>query len=80
MNTVTLHINGCTVTVPADQEQLYREVLADKWIDGCRVYVENQDVMVELSEFVRKEGMSPETMRDLLLEEHEKLYALAGKL
>ena len=76
----TIHINGCTVTVPAEQEQLYREALTDKWIDECRVHVKDQDVIVELSDIIKKEGMSLETMRDLLLEENEKLYALAGEL
>ena len=76
---VTIHINGCTVTVPAEDEETYREALADKWIDGCRVYVKDQEVVVDISEEIKKEGMSVETMRDLLLEQNDKIFALAGR-
>ena len=51
-----LKINGCKVPVPVGQENLYREVLADKWIDGCRVYVENDEVKTQFSETILKEG------------------------
>ena len=37
----TIHINGCTVNVPAEDENIYRDALADKWIDGHRVYIKN---------------------------------------
>lgn len=77
--TVTIHINGCTVTVPAEDEKIYRDALADKWIDGCHVYVKDQEVVVELSDSIKKGGMSLETMRDLLLEENNKRFALAGR-
>lgn len=29
---VTIHINGCSVTVPVEHEQLYREALGERWI------------------------------------------------
>lgn len=77
---ITIHVNGCTVTVPAEDEQTYREALAEKWIDGCRVYVKNQKTVVELSEKIKKKGMSLETMRDLLIEEFTKFFALEGRL
>ena len=77
MNTVTVHINGCTVTVPADQEQLYREVLADKWIDGYRVYVKDGEVLTDMKKDT--DEMDWETMVALLVEENDKRYALAGK-
>ena len=75
----TIHINGCTVNVPAEDENIYRDALADKWIDGCRVYVKDQEVVTDISEKIKKEGMSLETMRDLLLEENNKRFALAGR-
>lgn len=78
-NTVTIRMNGCTVTVPAEDEKIYRDALADKWIDGCRVYVKDQEVIVEVSEKIKKEGMSPETLLDLLLEQNDKRFALAGR-
>ena len=76
--TVTIHINGCTVTVPAEQEQHYREFLADKWIDGYRVYVENNDVKIDM----RKDTdvMDLDTMEAILIEQNHKIYALAGRL
>lgn len=76
-NTVTIHINGCTVTVPTDQEQLYREVLADKWIDGYRVYVKDGEVHTDHDASIHT--MSPQTMIDLLVNANDKRYALAGK-
>lgn len=77
--TVTIHINGCTVPVPAEDEKIYRDALADKWIDGCHVYVKDQEVVVELSDSIKKGGMSLETMRDLLIEQNNKIFALAGR-
>ena len=77
MEEVTIHINGCTVTVPADQEQLYREVLADKWIDGYRVYVKDGEVLTDHDPDIHT--MSPQTMIDLLINANDKRYALAGK-
>lgn len=77
--TVTIHINGCTVTVPAEDEKIYRDALADKWIDGCRIYVKDQKVVTDISEKIKKEGMSLETMRDLLIEQNNKIFALAGR-
>lgn len=79
-NTITIEINGCTVTVPADDEKTYRDALADKWIDGCHVYVKDQKTVVELSEKIKKNGMSLETMHDLLIEEFTKVFALDGRL
>lgn len=79
MDVVTIHINGCTVTVPAEDEKIYRDALADKWIDGCHVYVKDQEVVVELSDSIKKGGMSLETMRDLLIEQNKKIFALAGR-
>ena len=78
MNTVTININGCTVTVPADQEQLYREFLADKWINGYRVYVENGMVRTQMR--TDTDVMDLDTMEALLIEKNHKRYALAGKL
>lgn len=76
---ISIHINGCTVTVPAEDEKIYRDALADKWIDGCRIYVKDQEVVTDLSEKIKKEGMSLETMRDLLIEQNNKIFALAGR-
>lgn len=78
--TVTIEINGCMVTVPAEDEKTYREALAEKWIDGCRIYVKDQKAVVEMSEKIKKEGMSLETMRDLLIENLTKTFALDGRL
>lgn len=78
---VTIHINGCNVTVPASQEQIYREALADKRIDGCRVYVENGNVKTQFSNDIDNTGyMDIETSRLLLLECNKKRFALHGKL
>ena len=75
-----LKINGCKVPVPVGQENLYREVLADKWIDGCRVYVENGEVKTLFSEAILKDGfMSIKTSHDILIEENNKRYALDGE-
>lgn len=78
--TVTIEINGCTVTVPAEDEKTYRDALAEKWIDGCHVYVKHQKAVVEMSEKIKKEGMSLETMHDLLIENLTKTFALNGRL
>ena len=74
---VTIHINGCSVTCPEEQEQLYREALKDKWIDGYRVYVENGEVKTDHDPTIHV--MSPETMIELLIDANNKRYALAGK-
>ena len=74
---VTIHINGCTVTVPAEDEQTYRDALAEKWIDGHRVYIKNGKVQTDLDP--NRYTMSPQTMIELLKEENNKRYALAGK-
>ena len=76
--TVTIHINGCTVTVPADQEQRYREILADKYFNGYKVYVENNEVRWTAPKGV--EGTAPETLRQMLLDQNRKNYALRGTL
>lgn len=77
-NKITIHINGCEVTCPAEQEQLYREVLADKWIDGHKVYVEKGRIKTILDP--TRDTMSLHTMEALLIEENHKRYALAGRL
>ena len=75
--TVTIHINGCTVTVPAEDEKIYRDALADKWIDGHRVYIKDGKVQTDLDP--NRHTMSPQTMVELLKEENNKRYALAGR-
>ncbi len=80
IKTVTIHINGCTVTVPTEDEKIYRESLADKWIDGCHVYVKDQKVVVELSDKIKKEGMSSDTRCNLFIERFAKILALEGLL
>jgi len=75
---VTIHINGCTVTVPAEDENIYRDALADNWIDGHRVYIKNGKVQTDLD--LNRHTMSPQTMIKLLQEENNKRYALAGKI
>lgn len=77
---IILDFNGCRVSVPVGQEDLYREVLADKWIDGCRVYVENGEVKTQFSAKILKDGfMCAKTSHDILIEENNKRYALAGE-
>ena len=76
-DTVTIHINGCTVTVPVEQEQKYRDALADKWIDGYRVYVHNGEVITDMR--TDTDEMDWETMVAILVEENDKRYALVGK-
>ena len=78
MEEVTIHINGCTVTVPAEQEQLYREALADKWIDGYRVYVKGGDVKIDMRKDTDEVDL--DTMETILIEQNHKIYALAGRL
>lgn len=81
MKNITIHINGCTVTCPAEKEQLYREVLADKWIDGCRVYVENGEVKERLSDsIIARDSMSLETSFSIIEESLRKQAALYGEL
>lgn len=75
---VSIHINGCTVTVPAEKERLYREFLADKWINGCHVYVKDGDVKIDIQK--GDDGVDLDTMEKVLIEQNHKLYALAGKL
>ena len=76
--TVTIHINGCTVTVSAEDEKIYRDALTDKWIDGHRVYIKDGKVQTDLDP--NRHTMSPQTMIELLKEENNKRYALAGKI
>ena len=76
---VTIHINGCTVTVPASQEQIYREALADKWIDGCRVYVENGEVKYTLSSDKKTNGLKTDLAKKILIEANHKKYALNAR-
>ena len=73
----TIHINGCTVNVPAEDENIYRDALADKWIDGHRIYIKNGKVQTDLDP--NRHTMSPQTMIKLLQEENNKRYALAGR-
>lgn len=80
VNKNILVINGCKVPVPVGQEELYREVLADKWIDGCIIYVDNGEVKTQFSEEILKDGfMSAKTSHDILIEENDKRYALASE-
>ena len=74
---VTIYINGCTVTCPAEQVQKYRDALTDKWIDGYRVYVENGEVKTQIRTDV--DEMDWDTMVAILVEENDKRYALAGR-
>lgn len=76
-NTTTIHINGCTVNCPAEQEQLYREVLADKWIDVYRIHVQDGEVITDMK--TDTDEMDWKTMVEILVEENDKRYALAGK-
>lgn len=50
------------------------------FIDGCRVYVENGDVKIQLSDEIMKRGgdMTPETFESILLAEIRMIYALGG--
>ena len=75
---VTIHINGCHVTVPASQEQIYREALADKWVNNHHIYVKNGEVVTDLDP--SKDRLNPDELEQILLEETEKNYALISKL
>lgn len=77
---VTIRINGCTVTVPEEQERQYREVLEDRWIDGCHVYVKDQKTFIDISGKVKEEGMTPYLRCNLFIEQFAKILALEGLL
>lgn len=75
---VTIHINGCNVTCPAEQEQLYRKTLADHYFDGYRVYVENGKVLWTPPE--GSKGTSPDILKEMLIDQNRKIFALKGQL
>lgn len=75
---VTIHINGCIVTVPAEQEHRYREVLADHYFSGYRVYVENGKVLWNSPE--GSSGTSPDILKEMLVDQNRKIFALKGQL
>ena len=69
--------HGGSVVVPEEEEAIYVNALADKWIDGHRVYIKSGKVQTDLDP--NRHTMSPQTMIKLLQEENNKRYALAGK-
>ena len=75
---VTIHINGCHVTVPASQEQIYREALADKWVNKHHIYVKDGEVIIDLDP--NKCELELEESRQVLLSANEKNYAIIGRL
>lgn len=75
---MTIHINGCTVTCPAEQEQIYHDALADKWIGNYKVYVKDNDVYIDMEDDDNEADL--ETLEAILIEQNHKIYALAGKL
>ena len=69
--------DGGSVVVPVEEESIYRNALADKWIDGHRVCIKGGQVHTDLDP--TRHTMSPQTMIELLKEENNKRYAMAGK-
>lgn len=69
--------DGGSVIVSVEEESIYRNALADKWIDGHRVYIKNGKVQTDFNS--NQHTMFPQTMIELLKEENNKRYALAGK-
>lgn len=69
--------DGGSVIVPVEQESAYLNALAEKWIDGYRVYIKNGEVCTDHNPSVHT--MSPRTMIDLLINANDKRYAMAGK-
>lgn len=56
---------------PANKTTVTRSVTDEKWIYGYRVFYHDGKVDVELSEDFQKNGMTPQQMCDLIIEELE---------
>lgn len=72
-----IFFEGGSVVVPDEEESIYRNALADKWIDGHRVCIKGGQVYTDLDP--TRHTMSPQTMIELLKEENNKRYVMAGK-
>ena len=75
---ITIQINNNIVSVPKYQEQKFREVLADKYFNGYRVYVEGGQVKWSAPQ--DSTGTDLETLRMMLKDQNRKIFALRGEL
>lgn len=69
--------HGGSVVIPEKKETIYTNALADKWIDGYRIYIENGTVKTQKR--TDTDLMSLDTMEALLIEQNHKIYAMAGR-
>jgi len=74
---IEVFFDGGSVVVSENEESIYINALADKWIDGYRVYIENG--IVKTQKKTDTEVMSLDTMEALLIEQNHKIYAMAGR-
>ena len=72
-----IFFHGGSVIIPEEEESIYINALKEKWIDEHRVYIKDGKVQTDLDP--NRHTMSPQTMIELLKEENNKRYALAGK-
>ena len=73
-----IQINNSIVSVPKSQEQKQRDVLADKYFNGYRVYVEGGQVKWSAPQ--DSTGTDLETLRMMLKDQNRKIFALRGEL
>ena len=70
--------HGGSVVVPEEEESIYVNVLADKYFNGYRVYIE--DGQVKWSAPQDSTGTDLETLRMMLKDQNRKIFALRGEL
>ena len=72
-----IFFHGGSVVIPEEKETIYANALADKWIDGYRIYIENGTVKTQKR--TDTDLMNLDTMEALLIEQNHKIYAMAGR-
>ena len=72
-----IFFHGGSVVILEEKETIYTNALADKWIDGHRIYIENGTVKTQKR--TDTDLMNLDTMEALLIEQNHKIYAMAGR-
>ena len=70
--------HGGSVVVPKEEESIYINVLADKYFNGYRVYVEGGQVKWSAPQ--DSTGTDLKTLRMMLKDQNRKIFALRGEL
>lgn len=74
VNIVDIPINGCIIRVFETNVFICQEYLKDTWIDGHRIYIEDNRVKICIDS--NQQSMSWETLRKIHEEEFKKRHIL----